>query len=44
MALRELPVVGTNQSGTPSSNGRYGAAHARTRDAYKDVPILQRPP
>jgi len=44
MALRDLPVVGTNQAGAPSSNGRYGAAHARTRDAYKDVPILQRPP
>jgi len=44
MALRELPVVGTNQAEAPSSNGRYGAAHARTRDAYKDVPILQRPP
>ncbi len=44
MALRELPVVGTNRTEAPSSNGRYGAAHARPRDAYKDVPILQRPP
>jgi len=44
MALRELPMVGTNRAGARSSNGRYGAAHARTRDAYKDVPILQRPP
>ncbi len=45
MALRELPVVDTNKANAPeSSNGRYGAAHARARDAYRDVPILQKPP
>ncbi len=45
MTLRELPVVETNRKEAPqSSNGRYGAAHARPRDAYRDVPILQRPP
>ncbi len=45
MALRELPLVDTNKANAPeSSNGRYGAAHARARDAYRDVPILQKPP
>ncbi len=45
MALHALPVVDTNKANAPaSSNGRYGAAHARARDAYRDVPILQKPP
>ncbi len=45
MALRELPTINTNKTNAPkSSNGRYGAAHARPRDAYRDVPILQKPP
>ncbi len=45
MALRELPTINTNKRETPlSSNGRYGAAHARPRDAYRDVPILRKPP
>ena len=34
MALRELPLVQTDKLNAPQSgNGRYGAAHARTRDA-----------
>jgi formate-dependent nitrite reductase membrane component NrfD len=42
MAFRELPVVRQKSSG---GDGRYvGAAVTHTRDAYRDVPILQRPP
>lgn len=42
MAYRELPVI----SPTPPQrgNGHRGAAVSRTRDAYRDIPILQRPP
>jgi formate-dependent nitrite reductase membrane component NrfD len=41
MALRELPVV---QPVVPqSSDGHVGSAHRRPRDAYRDVPILQKP-
>lgn len=41
MAFRELPVVRQKSPG----DGRYvGAAVTHTRDAYRDVPILQRPP
>ena len=44
MALRELPTVEVDKRQAPwSGNGRYGAAHARPRDAYKDVPILKPP-
>lgn len=44
MALRELPLVQTDKLNAPQSgNGRYGAAHERTRDAYRDVPILKKP-
>ena len=35
------PAVGSG--GAPRGHGRYGAAHARARDAYRDVPILQKP-
>ncbi len=43
-----LPLVETRSNGKlrgmQSGNGRYGAAHADPRDAYRDVPILVRPP
>jgi formate-dependent nitrite reductase membrane component NrfD len=42
MAFRALPVVQQKRSG---GDGWYiGAAVTNTRDAYRDVPILQRPP
>lgn len=44
MTARELPIVDINTlTAHRSGNGRYGAAHARSRDAYKDVPILKKP-
>ena len=41
MALRELPVV--QPVGPHSGDGHVGSAHRRPRDAYRDVPILQKP-
>ena len=44
MAVPALPVALVDTLNAPrSDNGRYGAAHAGTRDAYRGVPILQKP-
>ncbi|GAC1432243.1 MAG: polysulfide reductase NrfD [Chloroflexota bacterium] len=43
MARLQLPMVPHAAVGSPVPQGARGAAHARTRDAYRDVPILQAP-
>jgi len=51
MAPRELPIVdarrpragGDANGATGVNQGERGAAHTRTRDAYRDVPILIKP-
>src|SRR5260370_3130690 len=42
MAFKELQVV--QRTRLVDSTGHAGAAVSDTRDAYRDVPILQRPP
>ncbi|HWE62820.1 MAG TPA: NrfD/PsrC family molybdoenzyme membrane anchor subunit, partial [Chloroflexota bacterium] len=41
MARLDLPMI--QQAKPQSHDGQLGSAHTRPRDAYREVPILQRP-